>query len=810
MVDIDKLLEELTIEEKASLLSGHKSWFTNQISRLNIPKICMTDGPHGLRKKREDGKAVLNGLGDSEISTCFPPAVTSACSWNENLLFKMGEVMGKECNYYDVHVILGPAMNIKRNPLCGRNFEYFSEDPLISGKMATAFTKGIESRNVGTSLKHYAANNNEANRYFGNSVLDDRTFREIYLRGYERVVKEAHPKTVMCAYNRVNGEYASEHKELLTTILRDEWGFDGVVMSDWGAVNDRVKGVIAGLDLEMPGDVTHNRQVIVDAYHSGELSKEALDKAVRNMLKLIFSSLKYDKPQHLDFDTHANLSKELSLESAVLLKNEENALPLNKDKKYLVIGELFEKMRYQGAGSSLIRPSKVVTPMDAFNNNGINYIYEKGYKVLDFETNEKLHNEALKEANNYDTILFFGGLSELAESEGLDRKTLDLPSNQVKLLEDLATLNKNIIFVMYGGSPVVIPAHTNLKAILNMYLPGQMGGESTYDLLFGDACPSGRLAETWPLSSEDVPFSNEFTKTDNDLYKEGLFVGYRYFNSFNKNVMYPFGYGLSYSTFSYDDMKAYINNDQIIVNVNVTNTGKVFAKEVVEVFIKAPNTKLIKPHHELRGFTKVSLEPNETKEATVIINIEDLKYYINNEWVLESGVYTIELCKNANEVILSKELEIKSNDVIVPNELEYILYSDYNRFINMTDEEFSKVSKKEFIHTEHKKPYNLNTPINQYKSFWGINIYKLMLFVCNRVYKKALKSKEDEHKETRVKNAYFTVNMLKTLSIRSLSYASEGMMSHRMALGIVDIANGKVFRGLWKLITKEKCFKLPK
>ena len=532
-----------------------------------------------LRKKREDGKAVLNGLGDSEIATCFPPAVTSASSWNKDLLFQMGETLGKECNHYDVHVILGPAMNIKRNPLCGRNFEYFSEDPLVSGVMATALTKGLESRNVGTSLKHYACNNNEANRYFGNSVLDDRTYREIYLRGYERVVKEAHPKTVMCAYNRVNGEYASEHKELLTTILRDEWGFDGVVMSDWGAVNDRVKGVIAGLDLEMPGDVTHNRQVIVDAYKSGELPKEALDKAVRNMLKLIYSSLDYEKPESLDFDLHASISKALSLESAVLLKNDKNTLPLNKNGKYLVIGELFEKMRYQGAGSSLIRPAKVVSPMDAFNSNNVDYSYVKGYKVLDFTPNEKLHNEALESASNYDTILFFGGLSELAESEGLDRKTLDLPGNQVKLLEDLSKLNKNIIFVMYGGSPVIIPAYSDLNAILNMYLPGQMGGESTYDLLFGNVSPSGRLAETWPLSVDDVPFNSEFTKTDNDLYKEGLFIGYRYFNSFDKKVRFPFGYGLSYSTFKYEDMKAYINNNQIIVKVNVTNTGNVIAKE---------------------------------------------------------------------------------------------------------------------------------------------------------------------------------------------------------------------------------------
>ena len=809
MVDIDKLIEELTIEEKASLLSGHESWFTNQISRLGIPKICLTDGPHGLRKKIADGKSVLNGLGDSEISTCFPPAVTSAASWNKDLLFKMGEAMGKECNHYDVNVILGPAMNIKRNPLCGRNFEYFSEDPLVSGVMATALTKGIESRNVGTSLKHYAANNNEANRYFGNSVVDDRTLREIYLRGFERVVKEAKPKTIMCAYNKVNGEFASEHKELLTDILRDEWGFDGLVMSDWGAVNDRVKGVEAGLDLEMPGDVGHNRQIIVDAYGEGRLSKEALDKAVRNVLKLVYSSQEYSKPE-LDLDSHSHLSKELSLESAVLLKNDNNILPISKNNKYLVVGEMFEKMRYQGAGSSLIRPHKVVTPKDAFNKNEINHEYVKGYKVLDFEPNEALEKEALDKANEYETILFFGGLSELAESEGLDRKTLDLPLNQVELLEKLSSLGKNIIFVIYGGSPFIIPSYDKINAILNMYLPGQEGGNSTFDLLFGNVCPSGRLAETWPLDINDIPFNKEFTIEDNDCYKEGLFVGYRFFNSFDRPVRYPFGYGLSYSSFKYENLKAYKENNNIVVRVDVTNIGTMSAKEVVQVFVEAPKSKVIKPTRELRSFAKVEIEAGATKEVIVHIDINDLKIYVNNGWALEKGNYTIQICKNANEVLLEKEIELKSNDVIIPNEFEYELYSDYYRFINMTDEEFSRVSKKEFIHTVYKKPYDLNTPISKYNTFFGRKIYKLMMFVCKRVYKKALKSKENEHKETRVKNAYFTMSMLKTLSVRSLSYASEGMLSHRMATGILDIANGKFFRGLWKIITKEKCFKLPK
>ena len=808
MINVEELLQQLTIEEKASLLSGHQSWYTNQISRLGIPKICLTDGPHGLRKKRPDGKAVLNGLGDSEISTCFPPAATSANSFNPDLMNQMGIAMGIECNHYDVNVILGPAMNIKRNPLCGRNFEYFSEDPLLSGVMASALTKGIESRNVGTSLKHYAANNNEANRYFGNSVLDDRTLREIYLRGFERVVKEAKPSTVMCAYNQVNGEFASEHKELLTDILRHEWGFDGVVMSDWGAVNDRVKGVQAGLDLEMPGDVGHNRQVIVDAYNSGELNIEDLDEAVRNVLNMINKTLEHDHPE-IDFLAHAEISKKLSLEAAVLLKNENNILPLNKNGKYLVIGELFEKMRYQGAGSSLIRPWKTISPKEAFEQNKIDFKYFKGYKVLEFEVNQELQEEALQHTSNYETILFFGGLSELAESEGLDRKTLSLPANQVELLNMLSSLGKNIILIMYGGSPVIIPAYENIGAILNMYLPGQMGGESTFDIMFGNECPSGRLAETWPLSEQDIPFNNEFTKTNNDLYKEGLFVGYRYFNSFNQTVRFPFGYGLSYTKFKYDNFITYIENNQIVVKVDITNVGEYKGKEVCQVFIKAPTTNVIKPNHELRGFTKVELDPNQTKTAIVRINIDDLKIFMNKKWALERGTYQIEICKNANQVLLVKEIELKSKDIIIPNEFEYTIYSNYDRFIKMTDEEFKTVSGKDFVHIEYKKPYDLNTPLSSYKTFWGKRIYKLMLGVCNHIYKKALRSKEDEYKETRVKNAYFTVSMLKTLSIRSLSYASEGMISHRMATGILDIANGKFFRGLWKIITKEKVFKLP-
>ena len=382
MIDIDKLISELTLEEKACLLSGHKSWYTNKVSRVDLSSVILTDGPHGLRKRREGDTST--GLGNTELSTCFPAACTTGASWNRDLLYKMGAAMGEECNYYGVSLILGPAINIKRNPFCGRNFEYFSEDPLITGSLGACLTKGIEDMGVGTSVKHFACNNNEANRYFGDSVVDERAFREIYLRGFEQIVKEADPASLMCSYNKVNGKYASENEELLNHILRDEWGFKGLVMSDWGAVNDRVEGLRCGLDLEMPGDVGYNRQVIVDAVNDGSLPIEVVNTAVRRVLKMIKRGAEASPEKKDKFLEHAQLAKEIAIEGAVLMKNEANALPLDEGKKYLVIGEMFEKMRYQGAGSSLINPYKLTTPKDAFDSHKVNYEYEKGYIVYSF------------------------------------------------------------------------------------------------------------------------------------------------------------------------------------------------------------------------------------------------------------------------------------------------------------------------------------------------------------------------------------------------------------------------------------------
>ena len=807
MINIDKLINELTLEEKACLLSGHKSWYTNKVSRVGLPSVMLTDGPHGLRKKKEGDKVA--GLGQTEPSTCFPAACTTANTWNPDLLYRMGAAMGEECRYYGVSLILGPAVNIKRNPLCGRNFEYFSEDPLITGSLGAALTRGIEDMGVGTSVKHFACNNNEENRYFGDSIVDDRAFREIYLKAFEPIIKEAKPASVMCSYNKVNGKYASENNQLLNEILRDEWGFCGLVMSDWGAVNDRVLGLKCGLDLEMPGDIGHNRQVIIDAVNDGSLSMTDLDKAVRRILEMIKRGTQLPKEKEEKFIPHADLAKKLSLEGAVLMKNIDNALPLSIEKKYLVVGEMFENMRYQGAGSSLINPYKLTTPKQAFDLHGVNYEYERGYDLFSFDTNKALVKSAVQKAGESDTILFFGGLSEYAESEGFDRKTLSLPANQLNLLAELAKCGKKIIFVMYGGSPVDMSFDSCLCAVLNMYLPGEEGGESTYELLFGKANPSGKLAETWPISYVDTPFADEFTTTTNDRYKESIFVGYRYYTSFDTRVKYPFGYGLSYTKFSYSNLSVEKDSDAVRVKVNITNCGKCDGSDVVEIFVSGPQTEVIKPVRELRGFKKVFLRAGDSKLVTIDIPLERLQCFVGGKWQLEEGDYAFELCTDATNVVLSKYIFISGVDVR-ENDMYIQLYGgEKSDFLKIADEEFDKLIGREIPSPEITRPYDLNTPMRSYTTAGGKLLYGLLTFAFAVIYNLEKIGKKTPDKQTKIKNAYFGWQTIKAMSLRSISYASEGLLSHKMALVLLDVANNCIGNAILRLFKAEKCVKLP-
>ncbi len=581
-MDTEAIIRQMTVEEKAALVSGTNFMYTNPIPRLRIPSLRMSDGPHGLRLQKEGGD---NGVSESEPATAFPTAAATASGWNPENTRRMGEAIAEECRYYGVNTLLGPGVNIKRNPLCGRNFEYFSEDPLLAGVMGAAKVTGVQSKGVGVSVKHFALNNSENYRFMGNSVASEKTIREIYLKPFEYVVKHAHPATIMCAYNRINGTFCSENEWLLSDVLRKEWGFDGVVMSDWGAVHDRVAGLRAGLDLEMPGDTAICRRWILDGIADGSLPAENLDAACRNILRWIDAYQKPADPAPVDWDAHHALAGKIAADCAVLLKND-GVLPLKGSEKLHITGELFANMRYQGAGSSMIRPTKVTTPKDAFTAHGV-----KTY--------------ALEES---DTVLVFAGLTDMYESEGCDREDMRLPEEQLKQIDALAESGKKIVVVLFGGSPVELPFCDRVNAILNMYLPGQNGGTAVYDLLFGVKNPSGKLAETWPMRYEDVPGHESFGKGLNEIYAEGTEVGYRYYQRHSVPVRFPFGFGLSYTTFEHNEWERNGNT----YTQTITNTGSRFGGEVAQLYVDGA----------LKGFEKIYLKPGESRTVTITVDDE--------------------------------------------------------------------------------------------------------------------------------------------------------------------------------------------
>ena len=587
VVIIEQTLAQMTVEEKAALVSGTDFMYTNPIPRLGIPSLCMSDGPHGLRKQIGSGD---NGVSQSEPATSFPTAAATASSWDPENTRRMGAVIAEECRHYGVHVLLGPGVNIKRNLLCGRNFEYFSEDPLLAGVMGAAEVEGVQSKGVGVSLKHFALNNSENYRFMGNSVASEKTMRELYLKPFEYIVKKAKPATVMCAYNRINGIFCSENKWLLTDVLRKEWGFDGLAMTDWGAMHDRVASLKAGLDLEMPGDTAICRKWILDGIRDGSLPMEDLDKAARNVLRLVNTYVRPADETPIDFDAHHALAAEIAEDCAVLMKND-GELPLKADAKLHIVGELFENMRYQGAGSSMINPARLTTTKDAFNACGIVSV----------------------PVDECDTILYFAGLTDEYESEGCDRENMRLPEKQLREIDALCASEKPVVVVLFGGSPVELPFADKVSAILNMYLPGQNGGTAVARLLFGEANPSGKLAETWPLRYEDVPSHETFGKSVNEVYTEGTEVGYRWYKKHNIPVRYPFGYGLSYTTFKKTDWV----KDGEAYTQTITNTGDRFGAEVAMLFLDG----------ELAGFQKVRLQPGESATVTITPESKDEKEY---------------------------------------------------------------------------------------------------------------------------------------------------------------------------------------
>ena len=807
-MDIENIMKSLTREEKAALVAGTDFMYTNPVPRVHIPSVRMSDGPHGLRVQGAGGD---NGVTGSEPATCFPTAATSASSWNPENTYRMGKAIGKEAKHYGVDVVLGPAVNIKRNPLGGRCFEYFSEDPYLAGKMGAAEARGIQSEGVGVSVKHFALNNSENYRFMGDCVADMRAIREIYLKPFEMIVKDAHPETVMCAYNKINGTYCSENAWLLNEVLRGEWGFDGLVMTDWGATHDRLNMLRAGLDLEMPGDTAICRKWIMDGLESGELDESVLDEAVRNVLALV-AKHESKKKEQADFKAHHALSKEIAKDSAVLLKNC-GMLPLDKNNGYFVCGELFEKMRYQGSGSSMINPTYLSTPKTAFDANGVKYTYAKGYRENELAASTALIEEALDACAEYDSILVFAGLTDYVESEGADRENMRLPENQLALIDALIKANKRVTVVLFGGSPMELPFADQVDAILNMYLPGQNGGEATYSLLFGEISPSGKLAQTWPCEYADVPFCDAFGKTKNEVYKESVFVGYRYYTTAGKKVRYPFGYGLSYTSFRYENMSVQETENGYLVSCDVTNMGAYDGAEVVQLYVGAPAAKVFCPVRELKGFSKVYLKAGETQRVEIAVEKNDLRYWnlSDNRYVLEDGEYRFELCSDCQTVRLSLAVSIAGESASNPY-TDAVLEIYKNASLDkVTDDVFEQMAGLKIPEIPPKKPIRMESRFSDMKAtFMGKILYTAVLSVAKADMRKAKKMPEGVERDNKIKGAIFLERILDSNSIITMSMSAGESCPYNMAEMFVHMANGRIIKGLKCWCSGVKAPALPK
>lgn len=666
-MNVDVILKEMTLEEKASLCSGNDSWHTKPVERLDIPEIMVSDGPHGLRKVKDDS-AMMN---QAIEAVCFPTACATACSFDRELVASMGKALGQACKAEKVAVLLGPGCNIKRSPLCGRNFEYFSEDPYLSSQIAASHIKGVQSMGVGTSLKHFACNNQETRRMTCSANMDERTFFEIYAASFEGAVKEGKPYTIMCSYNRINNVYSSENKFLLTDVLRDKWGYDGLVMSDWGAVNDRPEGIKAGLDLEMPTSHGVNDRKIVECVKNGTLDEKLLDKAVRNVLNLV------DKAENglsgevnWDMQAQHELARSISAQCAVLLKNDDALLPLDTNKKIAFIGDFAKNPRYQGGGSSHINSFKVTSALDAVKDY-CEVTYAQGYESNTDVPDVKLINEAVECAKKCDAAVIFAGLTDLYESEGFDRKHMKMPANQLELIDKVCEVCSNVVVVLHNGSPVEMPFKNKVKSILEMYLGGQAVGGAACDLIFGKINPSGKLAETFPEKLSDNPSFISFPGEMDDVqYREGIFVGYRYYDHKQIEPLFPFGHGLSYTTFEYSDIKLSSNainaDDELTVSVKVTNTGKVEGKEVVQLYVTDKESSLIRPVKELKGFEKVSLKPGESKNVMFKLDKRAFAFYSEaaHDWLVEEGDFIISVGSSSRDIRLTDEVFVSSKDRI--------------------------------------------------------------------------------------------------------------------------------------------------
>lgn len=784
----EDIIRRMTLEEKCSLLSGETNFGTKTIQRLNVPAMQFSDGPSGLR--RQEGSSDQLGIHGSVKATCYPCAAAMANSWDEKMLERLGTHIGAEARAQRVNVLLGPGLNLKRSPLCGRNFEYFSEDPYLSGKLAAAYIRGVQSEGVSACPKHFAVNSQEHQRMHVDSVLDERTLRENYLTGFEIAVREGKPWSLMSSYNRVGGEYASESKKLLRDILVDEWGFEGLVVTDWGGSNDRVSGVLAGNHVEMPASKSISDIEVLKAVKAGNVSEALLDKLIDEYLDVLFiTEIPEDAPKTFDENAHHAFAREAAEEAIVLLKNEGGILPLDKQKRVAVIGEMAKAVRYQGAGSSRVNPTGLDIPLDMLRESGANIIgYAQGYRN-DGKEDSALQAEALSLAETADVVIAYMGLTDAYETEGMDRENLRLPENQVSLINALAGAKRPIVAVLCGGAPFEMPWIDKVQGLINGYLGGQSGAGAMADALLGKVNPSGKLAETWTVNGADVPCTAYYPGRENTAeYREGIFVGYRYYQKARQAVRFPFGFGLSYTGFSYESLEASEGG----VSFTVTNTGKHAGAEIAQVYIAKKASAVFRPEQELKGFARVYLEAGESRRVAVPFDDKAFRFYNvrSGAWEVESGEYEARVGASCEDIRLSGTLALSGKSAEGIYSKQQLLHYFSGQVKNVPDEEFAALLGHAIPNTSWDKsaPLTREDTLSQLryaKRWYG----RAAARVIRGLLDKSIRQGKPDL------NLLFQWNM----PFRAIARMS-GMLDIAMVDSVLEMLNGHFHRGIVRLI----------
>lgn len=782
------IVNKMSLEQKAAFVSGFDYWHLEEAPELGLPKIMVTDGPHGLRKQNPNGDSV--GLGNSYPATCFPTAATSSCSWDEELLRKEGEALGEECLQEEVSVILGPGTNIKRAPVCGRNFEYFSEDPYLAGKCSANIINGVQSKGIGTSLKHFACNSQEAYRMVINEVIDERAMREIYLTAFEIAIKEAQPWTVMNSYNRINGVYASQNGWLQQQVARGEWGFQGLFVTDWGSSVDRIPGLENGTDLEMPSSGDLNTQRIIAAVKEGKLDENVLNERVDNVVNLILKAKKTldEGKKTYDVDVHHDLACRVAEGSIQLLKNDDGLLPLKKGQKVAIIGEMAKAPRYQGAGSSVINPTKMENAYDNLVELGVDVTYAQGYKKGTEQVDDALVAEALAAAKAADVAVVFAGLTEEFEGEGYDRANIEMPANHNQLIEQVAAANPNTVVVLAGGSVIHMPWLNSAKALLNSGLSGQAGGKAVARILTGAVCPSGKTSETYPLSFEENPtYGNYPGQPVVSEHKESVYIGYRYYDTAEKEVLFPFGYGLSYTTFEYSDLELSSSNikdtDDLTVTFKIKNTGDVDGAEIAEIYVADQESTIFRPKKELRAFKKVFLKAGEEKEVSVTLSKRAFAFYNVElqDWQVETGLFDIMVGVSSRDIRLTKAVNIISDCTAAVPDYRKTAPAYYTADLAaMDDAQWTAVYGKELPARER----DTTKPIDLYNCLDDASHTKWGGKICRLISKVVGKFGSAENGDGQMLAAMAT-----QIPIRNFIAMSMGVFSPKMAEGLLMILN---------------------